>query len=259
MTWELLLLGWLWMAILMTVLWVIHFPIKNAGIVDFGWALGLTGIAWIYFFFGTGDVSRMILLVAMISIWSIRLSIYLLFDRVVGKPEEGRYQQLRKDWGGNMGLKFFIFFHAQGLIDVFLSLPILFVALNPEPGLGVWEFAGAGLWVIAILGEGLADRQLEQFKSNPENRGKTCMIGLWRYSRHPNYFFEWLIWCSYALFALGSPYGFVSILCPIAMLYTIFYITGIPPTEEQCLRSRGEEYKRYQETTNVFIPWFPKA
>jgi steroid 5-alpha reductase family enzyme len=120
------------------------------------------------------------------------------------------------------------------------------------------EYAGAVLWVFAFLGEVLADAQLARFKANPVNRGKVCDLGLWRFSRHPNYFFEWLIWVSYALFALASPHGYLGLISPALILFFLLKVTGIPATEAQALRSKGEAYRRYQQTTSVFIPWIPK-
>ncbi len=121
------------------------------------------------------------------------------------------------------------------------------------------EFAGAALWLIAISGEALADAQLAAFKRRASNKGRVCDAGLWRYSRHPNYFFEWLIWVAYFVFALGSPWGWVAIVGPASILYLLLRVTGIPMTEEQSIRSRGDAYRRYQQTTSAFIPWFPKS
>src|SRR5262249_44045583 len=103
------------------------------------------------------------------------------------------------------------------------------------------------------------DLQLEKFKKDPANKGQTCQVGLWNYSRHPNYFFEWLIWVSYFLFACGSSHGIYSIICPAIMLYLLFKVTGIPATEAQALKSRGDQYRDYQKRVSVFVPWFPKS
>jgi steroid 5-alpha reductase family enzyme len=110
----------------------------------------------------------------------------------------------------------------------------------------------------AITGEALADAQLAAFKRDAANRGRVCEAGLWRYSRHPNYFFEWLIWVAYFVFAVGSPWGWVALIGPASILYLLLRVTGIPMTEEQSLRSRGDAYRRYQRTTSAFIPWLPK-
>jgi steroid 5-alpha reductase family enzyme len=141
---------------------------------------------------------------------------------------------------------------------VILSVPFLIPSLNGRPELHPLEVAGALLWFIALCGETLADAQLAAFKRNPANRGAVCDRGLWRYSRHPNYFFEWLVWVAFFVFACGSPWGWISVLCPAVMLHLLLRVTGIPLTEQQALRSRGDAYRRYQQTTSAFFPWFPR-
>lgn len=243
---------------LMAVLWGIHLAIRNAAIVDFGWALGLVLIAVLYGVQGSGYAPRKWLITGMAGLWGLRLAFYLLRDRVIGHPEEGRYQQLRRDWKTNLPLKFFLFFQFQALLCVVLSLPFLLSAMNWQPSLSPFELAAAALWLIAFGGEVAADRQLAAFKREPANRGKVCRAGLWNYSRHPNYFFEWLIWCAFAWFATASPWGWLSWAGPALMLFFLFRVTGIPATEKQALRSRGDDYRRYQQTTSPFVPWFPR-
>ena len=243
---------------MMLLLWLVHLLLNNASIVDPGWAYGLAILAVTYALLGTGYLWRRWLFAAMAAIWGLRLGTYLLI-RVVGKPEEGRYQQLRKEWGSNIGLKFLVFFEFQALLDLFLSLPFLVAALNPRPALDPLEYAGALLWLVALTGEAVADSQLAAFKRDPLSRGQVCQRGLWYYSRHPNYFFEWLIWVAWAVFALASPYGWLALACPMLMFYFLFRVTGIPATEAQSLRSKGEAYRRYQETTSAFVPWFKKT
>ena len=120
------------------------------------------------------------------------------------------------------------------------------------------DAVGLLIWTISVLGESIADAQLARFRSNPANRGKTCRIGLWNYSRHPNYFFEWLHWWSYVAIAWSAPYGWTTLLAPALMWFFLFKVTGIPATEAQAVISRGDDYKLYQQTTSVFVPWFPK-
>jgi steroid 5-alpha reductase family enzyme len=110
-----------------------------------------------------------------------------------------------------------------------------------------------------VIGEGVADEQLAAFKRDPANRGRVCQRGLWNFSRHPNYFFEWFVWVAWALYALASPFGWGALICPALMFFFLFRVTGIPATEAQSLRSRGEEYARYQRTTSSFVPWFKKS
>jgi len=244
---------------LMLLLWLIHLPMQNAAIVDAGWAGGLALLGAIYAAAGGGYVPRSWLVAAMAVLWGLRLALYLLLTRVLGHPEEGRYVQLRREWGGNLSLKFLAFFQFQALLCVVLSIPFLLAALNPRPTLASLEYAGVALWAAAFIGECLSDYQLHVFKSNPANRGKTCRAGLWRYSRHPNYFFEWLIWMAFALFALSSPYGYLAMVSPVLILYFLFRVTGIPATEAQALRTKGDDYRQYQQTTSAFVPWFPKS
>jgi steroid 5-alpha reductase family enzyme len=141
---------------------------------------------------------------------------------------------------------------------VVLAIPFLAAARNPDPTLTALEWAAVALWALAMAGEATADAQLSKFKSDPANKGHTCQVGLWRYSRHPNYFFEWLIWVAFAMFALESSGGYWGLISPALILYFVLRVTGIPATEAQALRTRGAEYRLYQQTTSAFVPWFRK-
>jgi steroid 5-alpha reductase family enzyme len=252
------LLGGAIVAGMMLLLWVIHLLIRNAAIVDVGWAAGLGILGIFYALAGPGYAARKWAIASMAGFWGLRLAAHLLLTRVMGQPEEGRYVQLRKEWKTNLPLRFLFFFEFQALLDVVLSLPFLLACLDTRAPLGVLEKVGAGIWLVSIFGEAFADQQLNAFKKNPANKGKTFRGGLWKYSRHPNYFFEWLIWIGYAVFASGSPWGWLGLLSPALILYFLLGVTGIPATEEQALRSRGNEYRAYQRTTSAFVPWFPK-
>jgi steroid 5-alpha reductase family enzyme len=241
---------------LMLALWVVHLLIRNAAIADAGWAAGLAILGIFYAWAGPGYPARKWAIATMAGFWGLRLSIYLLFSRVIGKPEEGRYLELRQDWRTHLSLRFLFFFEFQALLDVVLSLPFLLACLDTRAPLGFPEKLGAGIWLISMVGEALADYQLHQFKKNPANQGKTFRGGLWKYSRHPNYFFEWLIWVSYAIFALGSPSGWLGLISPALVMYFLLGATGIPATEAQALRTRGSEYRAYQRATSAFVPWF---
>ena len=255
---QMLLIGLATVTVLMTVLWIIGHKMNNYAIVDFGWAVGLASVAITYALLSHGYLWRNVMFAVMAGIWGLRLGFYLLLTRIIGHPEEGRYQQLRRDWKTNLPFKFFLFFQFQGLLDLFLSLPFLFAALNPIPTIQPLEIAGFVLFLVAKLGEATADAQLNRFKKDPSHKGKTCRVGLWNYSRHPNYFFEWMIWVAWFLFALASPWGWVAILCPALMLYFLFKVTGIPATEAQSLRTKGDDYREYQRTTSAFVPWFKR-
>jgi steroid 5-alpha reductase family enzyme len=233
--------------------------INNYGIVDIAWSYAFAVLALYYALFAPGWPVRKALITAMAVLWSLRLGTHL-YHRVMGHHpvEDGRYVQLRKDWAGNFAPKMFGFFQLQAVSVVLLGVAFFIVCLNPSPRLHPLEVAGAILWLLALTGESLADRQLAAFKHDPANKGKVCDAGLWRYSRHPNYFFEWLIWVAYFVFALASPHGWIAVIGPASILYLLLRVTGIPLTEEQSLRSRGDAYRRYQQTTSAFVPWFPK-
>jgi steroid 5-alpha reductase family enzyme len=253
-----LAIGFLIVFILMFILWVIHLLIRNAAIVDVGWSVGLGLLAIYYAYAGPGNPTRKYLIATMVAIWSLRLAAHLLFSRVIGRPEEGRYVQLREDWKTNLPFRFFFFFEFQALLDLVLSLPFLLACLDRHTPLGLFELLGAAVWLIGISGESIADAQLEAFKKNPTNKGRTCRSGLWNYSRHPNYFFEWAVWTGYAIFCLASPGGWLGLSSPALILFFLLRLSGIPATEAQALRSRGDEYRQYQHTTSAFIPWFHK-
>lgn len=236
----------------MLIIWIWAKMIKNNGVVDIFWAFNFTIIAAIIYFLANGYEPRKMLVCGLAALWSLRLGIYLLIR--VGshlKEEEGRYKQLRQEWNDT---KFFFFFQMQAFSNVMLSIPFFIIALNPAPRLSVIELIGAAMWLISIIGEGLSDYQLKKFKNNPANKGKVCQYGLWNYSRHPNYFFQFMIWVSVFILALPSPYGWISVICPLSIGYLIFKVTGIPMTEEQAVRSKGEAYKEYQRTTSAFVP-----
>ena len=250
------LIAWAAVSLIMVLVFLWGFRIKNYGVVDVFWAFNFLIIALIIYYLSEGLWERKALVCALTILWSLRLGTYLSV-RVLGhlKEEEGRYKQLRAEWTTP---KFFIFFQMQALSNVFLCIPFFIVALNKKETLSAMEYTGAALWLICIAGEGLADWQLKQFKKNPLNKGKVCQAGLWNYSRHPNYFFQLSLWISVLIFSLPSPYGWLAVLCPAAIGYLIFKVTGIPMTEEQALRSKGAAYKEYQRTTSVFIPWLKK-
>ncbi len=246
-------------SVIMILVWIWAWRIKNAGVVDIFWAFNFTVIAAVIWLMADGYEVRKNLVCLLAALWSVRLGIYLLIR--VGShldEEEGRYKQLRQEWGPNPDRTFFFFFQAQALSNIFLATPFFIIAMNQEQPLHWLELAGAGMWFVSIIGEGVADWQLKNFKKDPANKGKVCQDGLWNYSRHPNYFFQFMIWVSVFIFALPSPYGWISIVCPLTIFYLIWKVTGIPMTEEQSLRSRGEAYKEYQRTTSVFVPWLKK-
>lgn len=254
--WLLLLLGALVASVSMAGLWVVQIRIRDASHVDAGWAILIACVTVLYAALADGAIEGRILAGVLASLWGWRLGLYLLVNRVIGKEEDGRYRTLRERWGSRANRRFFVFFQAQAGLVAFFSIPYLLVCLDPN-GLGILEWAGAAVWAIGNAGVIVADRQLAQWRADPANRGRTARTGLWGWSRHPNYFFEWVTWCGVALVASGAPWGWTAWLVPAALLYLLFKVTGIPATEEQALRSRPD-YAEYRRTTSVFVPLPPR-
>ncbi|MES2769177.1 MAG: DUF1295 domain-containing protein [Bdellovibrionota bacterium] len=256
---KIISLGILASVVLMSMLWWISLKIKNAAIVDVGWGISVLIYCCFYFFGTDGLQAKEFLALMTVLIWSGRLSYHLYNDRIKGgKEEEGRYKKLREYFKTDISKKFFFFFQAQGLFNFVLCTPFLIIALNPSRQVKFLDLMAFALSYLAIFGETTADYQLKQFKKNPENKGKVCDVGLWGYSRHPNYFFEFLIWVGFFLMGVGEPYGFLGIVAPASILYTLLKFTGIPATEEQAVRTKGQLYKNYQERVSAFIPLPPK-
>jgi steroid 5-alpha reductase family enzyme len=253
-----LLIGWATVALLMLVLWEVQRRTGNAGIVDVGWAASIAGLAIFFAIAGDGHPQRRILVAAMTGTWGFRLAYYLA-RRVRREPEDGRYQFIREWAGARVQAFLFGFFQIQAIWAVLFAIPPLVVMVAADRPLGLFDLLGVVVFVAALIGEAIADRQLARFKARPDSRGKTCREGLWRYSRHPNYFFEWVHWFAYCVMAIGIGHiGWITLMGPALMLFFLLKVTGIPPTEQQALRSRGEDYRQYQQTTSPLIPWFPK-
>lgn len=256
----LLLIAWLATAASFAVLFFVARRVHNFGLVDVVWSLGFAPLAAFYAWAAGGQISRRFIIAAMVALWSLRLGGYLAWRVLRHHPaEDERYRQLRREWAGQLNVKMALFFQAQAALLVALSVPFLLVARNPAPAWHSLELAGLLLWLLALAGEAIADAQLARFKRNPAHHGRVCDVGLWRLSRHPNYFFEWLVWVAFALFASASPGGWVSVYCPALMLFFLLKVTGIRYTEEHLLRSKGEAYRSYQQRTSAFVLWFPKT
>ena len=255
MPWRTLLAIWLVAAVMMTLGWIWAQRRENAGIVDVLWSSGLAASALANGILGTGAVVPRIMVAALGGIWGARLAAHL-WQRVRSEPEDGRYHALRGLWG-NSPLRWFGLFQLQAFLIPLFSVPFAAAAGNPGNSV-LWPAIAGTIWLISVGGESLADRQLARFRADPAHRGRTCRAGLWRYSRHPNYFFEWLHWFSYVALALGAPAVWYSLSGPALMYVFLRWISGVPYTEAQALRSRGDAYREYQRTTSVLIPWWPR-
>lgn len=241
----------------MVVFWIIGERIKNAGIVDVVWAASYGLLAVVFAMTQAGPPDRKMLLLGAVLPWSLRLAFYLAGRFMREFPhEDGRYHAMREAWGAKASQMMFWVFQFQGLLIILLSMPLAVIAADQEPHLRLNDYIGGALCSIGFLGEWAADDQLRKFKSQPDNKGKVCSAGLWNYSRHPNYFFEWLVWVGIFVIAAGCPGGLFTIYAPLLMLYLLTKVSGVKMTEEHASKSRGEQYANYQKTTSAFIPWF---
>lgn len=250
----LMLADWALMAVVMVALWLWQRRTLEADGVDLGWTIGL-GVAAILYAVGLSEglPGRRLLVASLVALWSGRLALHL-WERVRQPGEDGRYQRLRSEWGQEAQRRFFWFYQAQAASVPILGGQFILAMLHPSGALRAWDAVGATVVLLSLTGEALADSQLVEWKSDPANRGQTCRQGLWQYSRHPNYFFEWLHWCGFSVIAIGAPWWPATLVVPLVMYVLVRYVTGIPHTEAQSVRSRGEDYRRYQRTTNAFFP-----
>ena len=231
---------------------------RNASLADVGFCAGFGLTAVGFALVTTGDLSHRLVVATMATVYAVRLASYLVTNRIHGAVEDQRYQSLRVQWGTRSGFYFFLYFVGQAVAIAVFSVPLLVLMSNPDPTWHAWEILGVVVWALGVGGEAVADTQLNRFRRDPGNRGKTCRQGLWRYSRHPNYFFEGVSWCAYVVMSIGLPDWWLTLVGPVVMIGALLKVTGIPLAEARAVASRGEDYREYQRTTNAFIPWFPK-
>jgi steroid 5-alpha reductase family enzyme len=245
-------------SLIMALAWAVQRRLGNAGWVDSIWSLGVgaTG-AVLALAYGVGP--RRFLVAAAIALWSLRLALHLALRTAKG-PEDVRYASFRREWGDSFERRMFWFLQIQAGAAALLALSVLAAARNPAPS-GIGDLLGIALTAIAILGEAVADAQLQRFRNL--NRGRICTDGLWSLSRHPNYFFEWLGWLAYPAFAIdtsgGYLFGWLAFVGPALMYVLLVHVSGIPPLERQMLQSRGQAYRDYQHRTSPFVPWPRRA
>src|ERR1700709_2560219 len=245
------------LSILMAGAWLVQQRTGNSGWVDTIWtfSLGLVGAGSALWPAGNAAPNaRPWLVAALVAIWSRRLGCHIA-ARTAGITDDPRYAAFAKEWGVDSPRKMFIFLQNQGFGSIPLVFAIFVAARFPVVPLRLQDYLGALILFIGIAGESLADAQLKRFRTNPANKGRVCDAGLWRWSRHPNYFFEWFGWLAYPVIAilLDFPWGWVTLLAPVFMYWILVHVTGIPPLEAQMLRSRGERYRDYQTRTSMFF------
>jgi steroid 5-alpha reductase family enzyme len=245
------------LSVLMAGAWAVQQRTGNSGWVDTIWtfSLGLVGAGSALWPVGAAAPNaRQWLVAALVAIWSLRLGLHIA-ARSAKISDDPRYAAFAKEWGVDSPRKMFIFLQNQGLGSIPLVFSIFVAARFPSDVLRIQDYVGALILFIGIGGEALADAQLKRFRTNPANKGRVCDAGLWRWSRHPNYFFEWFGWLAYPVIAisLDYPWGWATLLAPVFMYWILVHITGIPPLEQQMLRSRGERYRDYQSRTSMFF------
>jgi steroid 5-alpha reductase family enzyme len=248
------------MAVVMLSGWVVQRAAKNGGWTDVFWtygtgltcaaaalatSAGLAGVGW-----------RQALVALMLAVWSLRLGTYVAL-RVIRSPEDVRYSEMRHEWGTGFQRNMFGLLIIQAPITALISVSVILAAHHPAAGLRWQDILGVAIFLAALIGESVADRQMKAFKADAANHGKVCDRGLWGLSRHPNYFFEALIWWAYPVMAFDAaqPWTAAALVAPVLMYAIVRYLTGVPPLEAAMVRSKGEAYRRYQARVSVLAPW----
>jgi steroid 5-alpha reductase family enzyme len=254
------LLAGLALSLVMAGAFLVQRRTGNSGWIDATWSFGVgaVGVAAALLPLGPDWPHWRQLLVAMLAAaWCLRLGLHIA-GRAGSASDDPRYRKLMQEWGTDAPRRLFWFLQSQAAVGIVLVLAIFLAAHHPAPGLRIQDVLGALLLLAAVALEGLADSQLRAFGRDPANRSRVCDVGLWAWSRHPNYFFEWLHWFSYVLVAAGGGLFWASLVGPVVMFAFLYRVSGIPWTEAQSLRSRGDDYRRYQQEVSAFFPWPPR-
>jgi len=252
------LYGFLMSMVLLTILWVVSVFLKDASIIDPFWGFGFVVLTYFYLYL-TGNYSdKSILVASLVTIWGLRLSLYLLIRNTGHGEEDYRYQQFRKDFGPERywWFSFFQVFLLQGILMSLVAVPIIGIMVSPEGSITPFDYVAIIIWLIGLSFEAGGDYQLSIFKKNPDNKGKVLNTGFWKYTRHPNYFGDAAIWWSFGLFAIISG-SYYTILGSLLMNILLLKISGVSLLEKT-LKTSKPQYADYIKRTNSFFPWFPK-
>jgi steroid 5-alpha reductase family enzyme len=253
--------AWVALAVVMAAAWAIQRQTGNSGWVDTIWSFGVGGVGLVGALLPLTSHEptwRQAMVAGLAGAWCCRLGTHIAV-RTHAALDDPRYRALAEEWGDAAPRRMLWFLQAQAAVGLILVLAIGLAAHNPAPGYRVQDLLGVAMAFVAIAGEAVADRQLAAFKANPANRGKVCDAGLWHWSRHPNYFFEWLCWLAYPAIAIdfgrNNPLGWLAVAAPACMYWVLVHVSGIPPLEQHMLRSRGQAFREYQARTRAFFPW----
>ena len=258
MSWPAIYLAGLGLIALgMLLLWLLSLRLRNAAIVDIFWGSGFGLLAWLYFALSAGFLPRKLLVATLVTIWGVRLSVHI-WRRNHGRPEDFRYRAWRVQWAGNFAWRSLLqVFMLQGALMWLISAPLLLAQTATAPAaLGLLDGLGTLLWLAGFIFEAGGDWQLERFKANPDNAGRIMDSGLWRYTRHPNYFGDALMWWGLYLLAAASPAGVWAIGSPLLMTVLLMRVSGVTLLEKSL--GQRPEYREYIARTPAFFPWRPK-
>jgi steroid 5-alpha reductase family enzyme len=251
-------------SVVMAGAWLVWRSTRNSGWVDVTWTfgLGLTGCISALVAISHSTITRPVVVAVLLAFWSLRLGFHIA-QRTVRINDDPRYAKLLQVWGADASRQMFWLLQKQALVSIPLVLSVFLAASNPSPAFRLQDVLAALFLIVAIGGEAIADAQLRRFRADPANRDHICDVGLWRWSRHPNYFFEWYGWLAYPIFAIdltgGYTLGWIAITGPLCMYWLLVHVSGIPPLEEHMLERRGDAFRAYQGRTNAFFPAPPRT
>lgn len=247
------------LAVIMAGAWAVQLRTGQSGWIDTIWsfAVGVIGAAAVLAPIAgqEGLTVRQMLIAVCVLAWSVRLGLHIM-RRTLRGGDDPRYNALRAEWGADFVFRLFLFLQLQATAALVLVICVFVAARNTAPP-GWGDALGLAILTVAVLGEAAADAQLARFAGSPGAKGAVCEIGLWRYSRHPNYFFEWLAWLSYPVIAVGLPadnlYGLIALTGPAMIYWLLVHVSGIPPLEAHMLKSRGAAFADYQKRVSAFF------
>lgn len=242
--------------IYMTMFFIIAQIKKNNSIVDMGWGIGFVLIALYTLLKGGNYNPRSVTVTILVSIWGIRL-FYHILKRNLGKPEDFRYAAWRKEWGKWLVPRAFLqVFMLQGFFMLVIAYPIIMNNATESGSLGIVEIIGLVIWIVGFIFEALGDKQLKDFIANKKNKGHIMKEGLWKYTRHPNYFGEATMWWGIFIMTIPSKSGIAGIISPVVITFLLVFVSGVPMLEKHY--KDNKEFQEYAKVTSKFIPWLPK-
>lgn len=240
-----------------TLIWGVSVWLKNAGIVDIFWGVGFVLVNTWYFMHSETTEIRQVIMLILVSVWGLRLSFHIMF-RNMGKDEDFRYQEFRRRYGEHRywWVSFFQVFMLQGVLLWIISAPLWAVQQAGTVSFpGYFDYAGIVIWLVGFVFETVGDQQLRKFKSDPENKGKVLQSGLWKYTRHPNYFGDAAVWWGFGLFSAATG-NYLALIGPVLMTWLIIRVSGVSMLERTLIHTKPE-YAEYVSGTSAFFPWFP--